>query len=240
MTDSSSPTTTTIPTHDGRSMPAYIARPTTGRGPGLVFLHEIFGITNYIKQRARDLADLGYITVVPELFWRIGPNIVLPEDTQEGLQQGMGTLQKLDEPQAVEDAAAALEYLRGLPETDGRAGVFGFCMGGRLAYMVAAEADPDLLVSYYGSGIGAQLEDASRVSSPAIFHFGSADPFLPVSEAERIRQAFANHAATEVHMHADAGHAFDNPSPMFHHAAASREAWPQTADFLRRHLPPAA
>jgi carboxymethylenebutenolidase len=113
-------------------------------------------------------------------------------------------------------------------------------MGGRLAYMVGVQDEPDVVVSYYGSGIGEQLQDAPRLACPVIFHFGTADNYLPVQEAEQIRGAFAQHPNAEVHMHEGAGHAFDNPSPMFHHAGASAAAWPLTTAFLLRQLPPTA
>jgi carboxymethylenebutenolidase len=227
-----------VTTHDGGQMPAFVARPPAGRGTGLVILQEIFGITEYIKQRARDLAALGYVALVPELYWRLGSDVELPENTPEGLQQAFGYMQRLDEPQAVDDSAAALEHLRRMPETAGRAGALGFCLGGRLAYKLAVAADPDAVVSYYGSGIGAELESAGEVRGPILFHFGESDQYLPLEESSRIRDAFAARSDAEVHLHSGAGHAFDNPSPMFHHAAAAEEAWPQTAAFLRRYLPP--
>ena len=232
--------TVMVKTHDGSEMPAFLAMPESGRGPGIVILQEIFGITDYLKRRARDLAELGYVALVPDLFWRVGSNVNIAEDTQEGLQEAFGYLQKMDEAQAVDDVVAALEYLRARPETGGQAGVLGFCMGGRIAYKVAAASEPDVVVSYYGSGIGSLLSDASRVRSPILFHFGASDAYLPASEAEEIRSAFSGKRDAQVEMHAGAGHAFDNPWPMFHHADASREAWPQTAEFLRRHMPPAA
>src|SRR6266567_4609 len=153
-----SDSTEVVPTHDGGRMPAFVARPSAGSGPGIVLLQEIFGVTDYLRQRARDLADAGYVVAVPQLYWRLGSDVELPEDTQEGLQQAFGYMQRLDEPQAIDDAAAALEYLRALPGSGGKAGVLGFCMGGRLAFGVAAAADPDVAVSYYGSGIGSQLD----------------------------------------------------------------------------------
>jgi carboxymethylenebutenolidase len=229
-----------VATHDGGKMPVFAVRPASGSGPGLVMLQEIFGVTDYIKQRARDLASAGYVVLVPQLYWRLGSDVRLPENTPEGLQEAFGYMQRLDEPQAVDDASAALEHLRTLPETGGKAGVFGFCLGGRLAYRVGVAAEPDAVVSYYGSGIGDLLDGAPKVTAPVVFHFGDADQFLTVEEANRIGAAFADHPGTEVHMHAGAGHAFDNPSPMWHHHAASEEAWPQTVAFLQRHLPPGA
>jgi carboxymethylenebutenolidase len=234
-----SDSTVMVPTHDGGSMPAFAAWPRSGNGPGVVVLQEIFGVTDYIKRRARDLAELGYIALVPQLYWRLGRDVELPENTPEGLQQAFGYMQRMDARQAVDDAAAALEHLRQMLQTGAKAGALGFCLGGRLVYELAAVADPDAVVSYYGSGIASQLDSASRINMPVIFHFGDADAYLPLAEANQIRDAFAGHAETEVHIHAGAGHAFDNPSPMFHHQAASEEAWPQTAAFLKRHLPTA-
>jgi carboxymethylenebutenolidase len=225
-----------IRTHDGGQMPAFIARPASGRGPGVVVLQEIFGVTDYMKQRARDLAALGYIAAVPQLYWRLGPDIQTAENTQEGLQEAFGYMQRLDQRQAVDDGVAALEHLQSLPETGGKAGVIGFCMGGRLAYLVAASSRPDAAVCYYGSGIGNELDSASRISAPILFHFGDNDQFLPLEEANRVRDTFTSRSDAETHMHAGAGHAFDNPSPMFHHAGARAEAWPQTTAFLKRHL----
>ncbi len=230
-------TTQTVITRDGGSMPVFAVWPESGHGPGLVLLQEIFGVTEYIRRRARDLAELGYIVFVPHLYWRLGPDVQLPENTPEGLQQAFGYMQRLDEPQAVSDAADTLASLRALPQTSARVGVFGFCLGGRLAYRVGAAADPDLVVSYYGSGIGNLLDSAADLSAPVMFHFGDADQFLPVEEAQRIGAAFAGRAGVEVFTHVGAGHAFDNPSPMFHHHAASEEAWPQTVAFLERNLP---
>jgi len=229
-------TTEMIPTHDDGRMPAFVARPGSGRGPGIVVLQEIFGVTDYMKQRARDLAGLGYVAAVPQLYWRLGPNIQTAENTQEGLQEAFGYMQRLDQGQAVDDGVAALEYLQSLPETAGKAGVVGFCMGGRLAYLVAASGAPDAVVCYYGSGIGNELDKATSISAPILFHFGDSDQFLPNEESARVRDTFAKRSHAEVHIHAGAGHAFDNPSPMFHHAGARAEAWPQTTSFLKRHL----
>ena len=233
-----SDSTQLVPTADGGRMPSFVALPSSGRGPGVIVLQEIFGVTDYIKQRARDLAALGYVALAPQLYWRLGSDIEVPENTPDGLQQALGYMQRLDEAQAVRDAAAALDHARKMPETGGKAGVLGFCMGGRLAFMLAAATKPDVVVSYYGSGIAAQLDKAAQITAPIIFHFGADDAYLPVSEAEQIRSAFSSHPACEIHMHESAGHAFDNPSPMFHNPQASREAWPLTTAFLQRHLPP--
>ena len=230
--------TVEIQTHDGGAMPAVVALPESGSGPGVVLLQEIFGITDYIKSRARDLAALGYVVVAPELYWRLGPHISTDERTEAGLQEAFGYSTRLDMARAVDDAVATLEQLRAMPETAGKAAVLGFCLGGRLAYEVGVQSRPDVVVSYYGAGIADRLDDAPNLTSPVIFHFGGADAFLPPEQAERIRAAFAEHPATEIHMHQGAGHAFDNfRAPMFYYQPAAEESWPQTRAFLEREYP---
>jgi carboxymethylenebutenolidase len=69
-------------------------------------------------------------------------------------------------------------------------------------------------------------------------HFGEDDTFLPVAGARALESAVADRADITVHIHAGAGHAFDNhEAAMFHHPEASAEAWDQTTAFLNRHLP---
>jgi carboxymethylenebutenolidase len=232
--------TDSVPTHDGGRMPAFLALSGAGRGPGLVLIQEIFGVTDYLKSRARDLANLGYVVLVPELYWRLGPGLATDETTEAGLQEAFGLFSRLDAAQAADDCAAALDYLRAMPEVGGRAGVMGFCLGGRLAYEVGVRANPDVVVSYYGAGIADRLEDAPKLRCPVIFHFGGADPYLPADQAQRIEAAFAGHANAEFHSQPGAGHAFDNfRAPIFYHQAAADAAWPQTEAFLRRAYPAA-
>jgi carboxymethylenebutenolidase len=228
----------TIPTPDGQRMPGLAFVPESGRGAGLVLVQEIFGLTPYIESRASDLAGLGYVVVVPELYWRLGEHLVTDETTEEGLQQAFGYFQRLDLPRAAQDCSAAVDYLRGRPETGGRAGILGFCLGGRLAYEVGVLDAPDVVVAYYGSGIADRLDDAPRLTCPVLFQFGGADPYLPTEQSERIAAAFAGRPDVEAHTHAGAGHAFDNfRAPLFSVPAAAAAAWPQTVDFLGRTFP---
>jgi carboxymethylenebutenolidase len=150
---------------------------------------------------------------------------------------------RVDWPVAVADGAAALAVLRARPEVAGRAGVFGFCFGGGLAFAVAVQAGaaPDALVSYYGSALPDLLDLAPQARCPSLHHFGLADAYLPPEVVRRIEAVVtAAGADTTVLTYPGAGHAFDNPSPAFHHEAASRQAWAATAAWLGEKLPATA
>ncbi|MGN6413295.1 dienelactone hydrolase family protein [Flexivirga sp.] len=223
-----------IPTDDG-SMPGLRFLPGAGTGPGLVLFQEIFGVTDYIKARASDLADLGYVVLVPEIYWRLDDAEI--DDTRDDvLQQAMGLMNSLDWLTTVADGICAVAAARDDEHVDGGVGVFGFCFGGGLAFNVAASTDVDVLVSYYGSAIPGLLDLADKVTAPSLHHFGLADDYLTTDTVERIRAAVSRDGV-RFETYDGAGHAFDNPDPMFHHAEASAAAWRNTVDFLATELP---
>jgi len=207
-------------------MPVHEWKP-GGEGPGVLLLQEIFGVSDYIKQRAADLAALGYYVIAPEIYWRLD-DTELDESAPDLLEKAMAIVGRLDWDQAVVDSVAALEYLR---SRDAGTAVVGFCFGGGLGFNVAAVSPADVLVSYYGSALPGLLDLAPKVTATSLHHFGDADAYLPVDD---IVAALDD---AEVHRYPGAGHAFDNPLPAFHHAEASELAWRRTVAFLSRQLP---
>jgi carboxymethylenebutenolidase len=233
------PTTRTeqVEAPDGGRFDAHIVIPDSGFGPGLLFIHEIFGVNDYVKETGERLARLGYVSLAPDLFWRIERNVALSHD-EEGLAKGLELGQRLDFEQAAADSVAALEYMSALTEVRGTPGVLGFCLGGNVAYFVAASADPSVAVSYYGSAVPNALDLADRISCPILFHFGGADPYIPRERVEEARRALQGRPNVELHVYEGAGHAFENyKAPMFYNPAAAAQAWETTTEFLRRNLP---
>ncbi|MBV8712615.1 MAG: dienelactone hydrolase family protein [Solirubrobacterales bacterium] len=226
-----------VQTSDG-VMDAHVSLPESGAGPGIVVIQEIYGVGDYIKESVDRLAGLGYVALAPDLYWRIEPGIALEHD-EAGLAKAFETVQKLDQELAVRDSIDALKALRELPEvTDRRAGVLGFCLGGTLAFGVAIQADPDVAVCYYGSGIAGALERADAISCPVLFHFGGQDQFIPREQIDRVCTFAESRPDMECHIQEDAGHAFDNhEAPMFHQPGAAARAWEITREFLARTLP---
>lgn len=220
-------------------MPCHLWLPEGGRGPGLVVIQEIFGVSEYIASRAADLAGLGYVVLVPEIYWRLGVTSV-DESAPDSLEQALTLAGKLDWAAAVGDGAEAVEWLRDRPEVAGGTGVLGFCLGGGLAFAVAAampkDVGPDVLVSYYGSSLPHLLDLAPSVRVPSLHHFGLADTYIPQAQVQHIEAAVTAHGA-DFRTYEGAGHAFDNPRPEFHHAQASRDAWDATRTWLADHLP---
>lgn len=219
-------------------MPAFRFLPEAGSGPGIVLFQEIFGVSDYIKSRAADLAALGYVVFVPEIYWRLDDSEV-DDSRDDALERGLALMSRVDWDAAVRDGVATLSVARADEHVRGGVGVVGFCFGGGLAFHVAAVDDPDVLVSYYGSALPNLLGLAGEVTAPSLHHFGTSDDYVPLEVVERIREAVAGeHVRFE--LYDAAGHAFDNPMPIFHHPEASAAAWRNTVDFLSTYLPAAA
>jgi carboxymethylenebutenolidase len=225
----------TINSFDGGEFDAYLALPASGYGPGIVVLQEIFGINQYLRDVADWYAAHGFVAVVPDLFWRIQPGIELT-DKGDDWKKALELYQTIDEAKAVEDSAATLALLRKHTACSGRVGAVGFCMGGKLAYLLAARFKPDCAVGYYGVGIEQGLDEAKNLSSPLLLHIAGQDPFCrPQAQAE-IHAALDSHPLVTIHDYMEMGHAFARVDGEHYEPAAAELANLRTLEFFVSHL----
>jgi carboxymethylenebutenolidase len=222
---------------DGSRFDLTLWLPERGHGPGLLLIQEIFGVGPYIRAVGEDLAGLGYVVGAPDLFWRLRPGWEAGHD-EDGLKQSMGMVSRFDAEAGVADLTAALDHLAGLPEVTGGVGALGFCLGGSMAFALAAHAKPAAIVSFYGSQVPGSLELMDAIGCPAQFHFGGSDPYIPRDQVAAVERAVADRPDMEIHVQEDAGHAFHNRvAPMFYQPEPAARAWRLTEDFLARRLP---
>src|SRR6266567_3485831 len=180
--------------------------PAGGSGPGLLLIQEIYGVSDYIRAVAEDLAGLGYVVAAPDLFWRVEPGYQASHD-EAGLKESLAVGSRFDAAKGVDDAAAALRHLAALPEVDGGTGIIGFCLGGSIAYLVAARAEVDAaaaalaaVVSFYGSMLPDNTDAMGQIRSPVQLHFGGSDPYIPREQVARVEAAAAVHPKVEMHV----------------------------------------
>src|SRR5262245_50703243 len=148
---------TTITSFDGGEFDAYLMLPASGSGPGIVLLQEIFGVNQVMRSIVDWYAQRGFVVICPDLFWRQERGVQLTDQTDAEWKRAFELYQGLDEAKAVEDAGAALAYLRGHPACAGKVGAVGFCLGGKLAYLLAVRHPlghvADCSIGCYGVGI---------------------------------------------------------------------------------------
>jgi carboxymethylenebutenolidase len=224
-----------VPSHDGDEFDAHLAVPDAATGPGMVLLQEALGVTDYTRDVAARLAGLGYVTLAPDLFWRIERNVDLPHD-DSGLTRALELIGQFDPQAGVHDVEATFSYLRSTPDVNGPVGVIGFCFGGGLTYGAACELDPDCAVAYYGVGVELLTERIDEVTCPALLHFGTEDVFIPPDALGRLRVVARAKPNIEIEVYEGGGHAFDNPHAEWHEPGAAARAWDRTAAFLDAHL----
>ncbi|MFM7283936.1 MAG: dienelactone hydrolase family protein [Betaproteobacteria bacterium] len=187
---------------------AYVSLPPTGRGPGLVILQEIFGVNEHIRAVADQYAADGYCVIAPDIFWREGRKIELAYDPQ-GFERGLGLLGKLDIDQTAIDLQATVTALKQLSACTGKVGSLGFCMGGLLSFIAAAEAGVDTAVCYYGGGIHQHLDRAKKIRCPVLFHFADQDAYIPQQAVQAVRKSLGGRKNVRVIVHAGVDHGFN-------------------------------
>ena len=223
----------TIKSFDGGECDGYLALPASGYGPGIVVLQEIFGVNDYMRSVADWYAAHGFVALCPDLFWRLERGVELSDNQ---FDKAIAYYQRLDEAKAVEDSAAALQFLRKHPACSGRAGAVGFCLGGKLAYLLSTRYKPDCAVGYYGVGIQQSLDEATSLSSPLMLHMAGRDKFCPPEAQAQIHAALDSNPLITIHDYPEMDHAFGRPSGEHYDAAAAELANLRSLEFLVTHL----
>ena len=207
----------------------YLARPgePAGASAGVVVIQEWWGLVPHIEDVADRFAVLGYVALAPDLYH--GKSTVEAEEAHH-LMEG------LDWGRAAQELSGAVAHLRDA-EGVGRVGVVGFCMGGALTVIAAADPGVDGYAAFYGfPPAGAVALDA--IEAPGLLLFGEHEDFFSVPEAEAFaEQQRGRGRPTEVVVYPGAGHAFFNDTrPEAYQQAAAESAWRRTVELFARHL----
>jgi carboxymethylenebutenolidase len=226
----------TIRAADGGSFSGYLATPKSGKGPGILVIQEIFGVNQVMRDIADGFAAQGYVALCPDLFWRQEPGIQLTDKTEAEWARAFQLYQGFDEAKGVDDLKASLAHLRGLPACTGKAGSVGYCLGGKLAYLMATRSDADCNVGYYGVGIDKALDEASKISRPLMLHIAEKDQFCPPEAQAQIKAVLGKNPKVTIHSYPGVGHAFARPGGEHYDKAAAETAHKRTAAFFKQHL----
>lgn len=226
----------TIPAFDGQSFNAYVARPKASSAPGIVVCQEIFGVNAAMQAICDDLAAQGYLAVCPDLFWRQQPGISLTDQTDAEMQQAFALYNGFDVEAGVVDLLATLRALRGLEGCNGAVGTVGYCLGGKLAWLMMSRSDVDAGVSYYGVGLEAMLHETADIRRPLLMHIAEQDQFVPAEARAKILQGISRNKNITAQLYPAAEHAFARPGGVHYNAAAATLANQRTAEFFALHL----
>ena len=171
------------------SFSALVVEPKTTPAGAVVLIQEVFGVNEAMRAAAAQIADLGFIAVCPDLFWRMQPGIDITDKTEAEWKRAMDYFGRFDQAKGVEDLKATVAAVRTMPGCNGRVGTVGYCLGGRLAVMMATGSDADVNVSYYGVGIDEQIPRFASIKAPLVMHVAGEDAFFASDKRAAVLEA---------------------------------------------------
>ena len=212
---------------------AYLALPASTPGPGIVVAQEIFGVNQVMREVCDWLAGEGFVACCPDIFWRIEPGIQLTDKTEAEWARAFELFGLFDVDKGIEDMKAALAQLRGHEACNGKAGSVGYCLGGKLAYLMAARSDADCNVGYYGVGLDELLGEAGKISAPLLLHLASKDQFVPAEAQESIKARLSGNPNVTLQIYEGEDHAFARIGGGHYNKAAADLANSRSIELLK-------
>jgi len=210
---------------------AYLATPTSGpaKRAGVIVIHENRGLNAHIEDVTRRIAVAGFTAMAPDLLSPLG-GTPPDQDTARSM------IARVDRVVATRDLVAAVPFLKGRPDSNGKVGAVGFCWGGAMTNQLAANA-PDLTaaVPFYGSVPSA--EDAAKIKAQLMLHYAGNDSRINAGVPSFEAALKAAGVPYELYMYDNVEHAFHNDTGgARYNKAAADLAWSRTIDFLKKHL----
>jgi carboxymethylenebutenolidase len=190
------------------SFSAYLLEPKTKPAGVVVLIQEIFGVNQAMRDAAAWVADMGFIAVCPDLFWRIEPGIDITDKSDAEWKKAFELFNKFDQAKGIEDLKATVAAARKLSGANGKVATMGYCLGGRLAFMMAEQSDADVNISYYGVGLDNLLGDLNKVTKPLLVHIADKDEFFPPEGRAKVVEATKGSKLIHSHVYPNADHAF--------------------------------
>lgn len=230
-------TTIELTSADEETFEAYLATPDAANGAGIVLLQEIFGVNSNMRATADSYAAEGYHVIVPDLFWRQERGVELDPGNEADRERAAELLKGLDQILAVEDSLIAADYLRNVPGNSGKIGAVGYCLGGKLAYLMATRDGIDVAVSYYGVLIQSALEQIPNIRCQLLLHIACDDHLCPQdAQASIIDAAASRSEIITVLTYPHVGHAFARRGSAVYNSEAAKRADAATLALLNKDL----
>jgi len=221
--------------HDG-SFYAYAAEPEGEAKAAIVVIQEIFGVNEGIRRKCDRWAQLGYLAVAPDLFWRLKPGVELDPDVEAEFKQALDLMNRFDQDQGIMDIEATIRAARSRLSEGGKVGAVGYCLGGRLAFMTAARTDIDASVGYYAVGVDGLLHEKHAIAHPLVLHIAGADHFVGPDVQRAMHEGLDDHPKVTLHDYPGEDHGFAAEMGKRRSEEAANLADSRTEEFFARHL----
>jgi carboxymethylenebutenolidase len=229
--------TTRIDTLEGdSSFDAYVAEPEGEARAAIIVIQEIFGVNEGIRRKCDRWAELGYLALAPDLFWRLEPGIELDPDVESEFKEALGLMGRFDQDQGIRDLEATIRAARARIGGTGKVGAVGYCLGGRLAFMTAARTDIDASVGYYAVGVEGLLHEKHAIARPLMLHIAGADHFVTPDKQKAMHEGLDDHPRVTLYDYPGEDHGFAAEMGKRRSEKAAELADSRTEEFFERFL----
>lgn len=222
---------------DGSKMGAHVAYPDKEPAGAIIAIMEIWGVNDTMRAHAQEFAEAGWITLVPDLFWRLEPGVELSDADPAHWDKAIDLYYDFDYDRGVEDMEDTAAFLRTIPGGNGKVGTVGYCLGGKMGYLMCCRgSDIDCAVAYYGTYIEHAIKEAPKLSKPFQLHQALADKWVPPVVCSFIERRLSPSPLVEIHKYPGADHAFARHGGTTYSAPEAEKALGLSTAFFSRHL----
>ncbi len=204
-------------------------------GTGIVMICGAFGVGKDQEKMADDLAALGYVASVPDMFWRTdGGPLTGDEEGQVRAKKRTQPRQEIIE-NGLKDLAGCMADLKARPECNGKVAVIGFCFGGAYALLGPSRLGFDAGISFHGTALNIWFDDLNNIKCPLAIHWGDNDFAAPPELIEQFRPAVAAMDNAELHVYPGVQHGYMSPgSTEAYNADAAAHSWERARNILAK------
>jgi carboxymethylenebutenolidase len=220
----------------GGAFHAYIAQTAKVPAPAVVVLQELFGVNADIRATCDELAALGFIAIAPDLFWRQEPGVDLGVRSDDDWQHGLRLYAAHDRDAGAKDIRETVRTAAELPESTGKVGLQGYCLGALMAFITAARHKVDAAVCYHGGDTEKYLGEVGGLHAPLLMHLGEEDEFISKAAQAEIKAALAKKPNATVYSYPGQRHAFSRHNGLHYNAEAAALANVRTSEFMHQQL----
>jgi carboxymethylenebutenolidase len=214
-------------TEDGRTVNAVLALPEVQeKAPGILLIHEWWGLNDQIKSMAREFAQQGFVALAVDLY---DGTVAQTPDKARSLMQAV------KEDQAADTLTTWAQWLKAHDATTNEIGVVGWCFGGGWALRTAVLTPMNAAVVYYGN-VDVPVDQLTKIEGPVLGHFATKDTFINEDMVGTFKTRMEEAGRPLELYWYEADHAFANPTGAKYEAGAAAQSWTRTLAFLMENL----
>lgn len=189
-------------------MGAYLAVPDRTLAGAIIAIMEIWGVNDTMRHHAHEFVEAGFICLVPDLFSRQEPGVELSDGNPDDIQKAFDLYYEFDYELGVRDMEDTLHFLERMPECNGNVGAVGYCLGGKLCYLMCCRTDIDCAVAYYGTYIKHKIREAKNLHRPFMLHMAMKDRWVQAEVNDLLMRRLSPNPLVSIHQYPEADNAF--------------------------------